>query len=95
MDPHTPGPWRVGDAGHTVFGPPNGTPFPATIATLGKRDEFKANAKLIAAAPDLLAALDALLEAVYTCDRTIDTQVMKAGSLAVAALGKVKGHFIL
>ncbi len=25
---HTPGPWRIGDAGYTVFGPPNGNPSP-------------------------------------------------------------------
>jgi hypothetical protein len=26
------GPWRVGNAGRTVFGPPNGNPSPQTIA---------------------------------------------------------------
>ena len=56
---HTPGPWRVGDAGHTVFGPPNGNPSPETIAPCGTR----ANALLIAAAPDMLAALKASLGA--------------------------------
>ena len=25
---HTQGPWRVGDAGASVFGPPNGNPSP-------------------------------------------------------------------
>lgn len=29
---HTKTPWRVGDAGMTVFGPPNGSPSPKTIA---------------------------------------------------------------
>lgn len=38
---HTPGPWRVGDAGATVFGPPNGNPSPETVATVRKA----ANAK--------------------------------------------------
>ena len=28
----TPGPWRVGDAAYTVFGPPNGQPSPKTVA---------------------------------------------------------------
>lgn len=32
-DERTPLPWRVGDAGHTVFGPPNGNPSPYTVAT--------------------------------------------------------------
>lgn len=36
---HTPTPWRIGDAGHTVFGPPNGNPSPYTVATeLDKED---------------------------------------------------------
>lgn len=50
----TPAPWRIGDAGHTVFGPPNGNPSPETVA----RNLSRANARLIAAAPDLLAALE-------------------------------------
>jgi len=52
---HTPGPWRVGDAKVTVFGPPNGNPSPETIASIRKG----ANAALIAAAPDLLRERDA------------------------------------
>lgn len=48
---HTPGPWRIGDAGHTVFGPPNGAPSPMTIAGKLRRED----AKLICAAPQLLA----------------------------------------
>ena len=57
-DMHSPGPWRVGDAGATVFGPPNGNPSPETVANVKRR----ANAALIAAAPDLAAALRALLD---------------------------------
>ena len=52
MTQHTPGPWRVGDAGWTVFGPPNGEPSPETIAEIRRRK----NARLIAAAPELLEA---------------------------------------
>jgi hypothetical protein len=55
MTEHTPGPWRTGDVFNTVFGPPNGTPAPRTVATVARGD--KANARLIAAAPELLAAL--------------------------------------
>ena len=55
---HTPGPWRIGDAGMTIFGPPNGNPAPEVIATLRK----KTNGPLIAAAPELLKALKALYE---------------------------------
>jgi hypothetical protein len=52
---HTPGPWRIGDAGHTVFGPPNGSPSPRTVATVVPHNDRRDNARLIAAAPDLLA----------------------------------------
>ena len=54
MAEHTPGPWRVGDAGTTIFGPPNGNPSPIMVAQRVRR----ANARLIAAAPELLAALE-------------------------------------
>ncbi len=60
---HTPGPWRIGDAGKTVFGPKTDQPAPITIATLQGATprcgiaERTANKYLIAAAPDLLAAL--------------------------------------
>ena len=50
---HTPGPWRIGDAGWTVFGPPNGNPSPKTVANV----KSKRDARLIAAAPDLLSTL--------------------------------------
>lgn len=56
---HTPGPWRIGDHGRTVFGPPNGHPSPETVAQV----THKKNALLIAAAPDLLAAVKMVLDA--------------------------------
>lgn len=46
--------WRVGDAGHTIFGPNNGAPSPETIATVRKRE----NAPVLAAAPELLRELE-------------------------------------
>lgn len=49
---HTPGPWRIGDAGWSVFEPPTGG-TPKLVASVTN----KANARLIAAAPELLAAL--------------------------------------
>lgn len=58
MSNHTPGPWRVGDAGFTVFGPPNGNPSPETVATVRKR----ANSHLIAAAAEMLEELKRLHE---------------------------------
>ena len=53
---HTPGPWRVGDAANTIFGPPTQGELPERIAGLAQGESRKANARLIAAAPDLLEA---------------------------------------
>lgn len=50
---HTKGKWRIGDAGLTVFGPPNGNPSPEVIARCYKRE----HARLIAAAPEMLEFL--------------------------------------
>jgi hypothetical protein len=76
---HTPGPWRVGDNGATVFGPKTDAPSPRTIATVTKLpmiiQETKANARLIAAAPEMLKALYqalARLEAAGLEDTTTD-----------------------
>jgi hypothetical protein len=48
---------------HTVFGPPNGNPSPEVIATLGKHN-YKDNARLIAAAPQMLRTLQEELDAI-------------------------------
>lgn len=53
---YTPGPWRIGDAGFSVFGPKRNALATDTVATVRNR----ANAALIAAAPDLLEALNEL-----------------------------------
>lgn len=57
---HTPGPWRVGDAGHAVFGPKDSGMHPNAPITVVQRIVNPANARLIAAAPELLEALNAL-----------------------------------
>ena len=56
INKYTPGPWRIGNAGHTVFGPKTDNPSPKTVA----HNLSRANARLIAAAPALLAALKAI-----------------------------------
>ena len=64
---YTLGPWRIGDAGKTVFGPFTASPCPVTVARMPEAsprcgvDERKANALLIAAAPEMAAALLALV----------------------------------
>ena len=68
MERHTPGPWTTGDADfHTIvgsvtrFGTDNGgNKWLAAVCVVDKSDneaEDLANARLIAAAPDLAAAL--------------------------------------
>jgi hypothetical protein len=82
---HTPGPWRIGDAGFTVFGPPKPGALPETIAPVKNR----ANARLISAAPDLLEALEALL------DRDPAPPLEKIGAVYVnarAAIAKARGE---
>jgi hypothetical protein len=82
---HTPGPWRIGDAGFTVFGPPKPGALPETIAPVKNR----ANARLISAAPELLAALEALI------DRDPAPPLEKIGAVYVnarAAIAKARGQ---
>lgn len=65
MSNHTPGPWRIGDACHTIFPPKSDTHSLRAIASInGYRgsDEFRANARLIAAAPELLEACQTIAE---------------------------------
>ena len=74
---HTPGPWRVGDAGATVFGPPNGKPSPTIIASVSRSMATKrkhADARLIADAPMLLAQRDALAAALDECLPIVETE---------------------
>lgn len=69
---HTPGPWAIRPNGHpgqpSIY-PANGNHYTPTIAVVSqlsnhpaiRHPETDANAKLIAAAPDLLAALVAIV----------------------------------
>ena len=50
--------WRVGDAGHTIFGPKTDKPSPETIATVRN----PTYAPMLAVAPDMREALRDLLE---------------------------------
>ena len=56
-------PWRAGDAGFTVFGPPNGNPSPETVACVKR----PANARRIVQAvnnyDNLLAVCSGLVDA--------------------------------
>lgn len=85
---HTPGPWRTGDMYSTVFGPKNGTPCPDVIADVHSSNRI-ANAKLIAAAPEILGALEALLD---IAPLARDLQTRNIHALAEAAIRKAKGE---
>lgn len=88
---HTPGPWRVGDAAHTVFGPPNGNPAPARIADITDKGHRHANARLIAAAPELLEACEGLFYIIKESDflsEMLEDIVDKAMQDAQAAIRK-------
>ena len=78
---YTAGPWGVPDGGMR----PMVCSAHAVVATLADTgDEFEANARLIAAAPDLLAALRALLK---VCDAELDAKrvpEMRAARAAIA-----------
>lgn len=58
--PHTPGPWGCTDTSYHAHDyrltKPDGSPLPVN-APFNDHSEQRANARLIAAAPDLLAAL--------------------------------------
>ena len=107
MSGHTPGPWeqshRKGcDGVYEVF---RTQVYPAsdpdnTIATLhwhsvktdeGFATDREANARLIAAAPDLLAALEDALDAWETHNKTGDGMQGHWESDARAAIAKAKG----
>jgi len=67
MSNHTPGPWAVFDFSRDMILDSNGDLIAVIID--GKSDETKlANARLVAAAPDLLEALEeALKEFLFDC----------------------------
>lgn len=54
---HTPGPWRIGNAGKAIF-QPTGIKL---VADLSGLDNAKANACLIAKAPELTEALEQMV----------------------------------
>ena len=81
--PHTPGPWKVvfitaGKELHYFIAPNE-------HASVAEADNM-ADARLIAAAPDLLVALHAML------DEHADCKGCNASDLAFAAIAKVQGR---
>lgn len=95
---HTPGPWQLGGFGK-VYSPgrvpavDNGLPTAYEVASVPFRpmdalgvhqDETRANARLIAAAPDLLASLKAIVEYEKSPDFSKWKRVIDVAAEAVA-----------
>lgn len=83
---HTPGPWAAN--GTTVFFPHNLGGF-----SIHRCPDAEANAHLIAAAPDMLAALEAIEGALPAFNAAGDERVVDPGSprgLVRAAIAKAK-----
>lgn len=83
MSAHTPGPWSVGGPTEYI----NQVAIdPAIGVVYGAGHERAANARLIAAAPDLLKALRACVEAEQPMQQAAATE------LARAAIDKAEGR---
>jgi hypothetical protein len=84
MSKHTPGPWKVSCVGYGARIEPN-------IAWVGygssyPKEEHKANAQLIAAAPDLLEALIGILK---------NLKINKGQGIGLAPIMKAKSAIAL
>ena len=80
MSKHTPGPWTAREPNGPGMGWRVG---PAWLGEAPWSEETSANARLIAAAPDMLAALELLLPYLEDC---------RMDSEARAAIAKAKGQ---
>ena len=94
MTQHTPGPWRVAFGNRLeVHGPKDEIGWPASIvynAGLCTSEEAQANARLIAAAPDMLAALQDIMAESSRDDDDHDVIATIQG-VCRAAIAKAKG----
>jgi hypothetical protein len=97
MSKHTPGPWHVIEGDEWTSNIATDTPEQGiwTVADANsRRAEFKANRYLIASAPELYEALEALLvmvpEQYGTTRRAEDTNRLR--NMALAALAKARGE---
>jgi hypothetical protein len=85
MTQHTPGPWYVGlREDQTIF-----TQNLRVASVECPRKEWKANARLIAAAPDMLAALQAI--AASSTEEDAETALGSIQMICRAIITKAKG----
>ncbi len=91
---HTPGPWTV-DASNSIHGPgndPEKTMLAAVRFQGGANNRGDANARLIAAAPDLLAALKELWG---YCEDLQKSNPGYPGKLVIQDYGRLNNALIL
>lgn len=98
MTDHTPGPWTEDNedprelardfGGITIVASNGGDGATFTAIAVGSGPEAVANARLIAAAPDLLAALEAIAN--MTVDENTDHAQLSALCIAIAGAAKAK-----
>jgi hypothetical protein len=62
MKTHTPGPWAISGVGHSIGIAPDNGKSDGIAHVFGCGPQAQADAKLVAACPDLLDALDSCLE---------------------------------
>lgn len=93
---HTSGPWHLGiNPGPLIYGP-KGEQVADLRGEMLERDENRANASLIAAAPELLKALEAIaVSATEFADLGVPMKAECAGIIsnwAKTAIAKAKGQ---
>jgi len=82
---HTPGPWFVTPDGHAVYEKDVFGYRADTICGLPSRSDSRAaNARLIAAAPDLLAALESLVAKNYGQPQGVTVPALDIARAAIA-----------
>jgi hypothetical protein len=89
MNKHTPGPWKQDTLGRTTVWAPGAGKNAVAVCQGLERDENIANARLIAAAPELYAALRDALDALKT--GTAESAAAVLIDAGRAALAKVEG----
>jgi hypothetical protein len=94
---HTPGPWRItgsGDKGEMVYGPDGRTVAVWPYEGFNPPDslEAMANARLIASAPALLAALEAAVERMEAVAEGIPVHNRHSGVSQATHVAHMAGH---
>lgn len=89
-DQFTPGPWKIRDTfGSKYIEDKTNNNLIATLDWMYSQDETNANAALIAAAPELLKALEKIISIYGLSNIDADTDEM---NLARAVIAKAKGE---